>query len=268
MAANRQQAISHKLDLAQVRQGFIGAGVPTELVDEALESYSEAKRRFHLGDHRPQELEGGRFSEAVFRVLQYECRLTITPLGTVLPRVDALLKAFEACTGQSESIRLHIPRTLRLIYDIRNKRDAAHLSDGIDANLQDATLVIANLDWVMAELVRLHHRVGPNEAQRIIEDLVTKEVPAVQEIDGQPVVLAELKPREQAVLMVYRAGSVGVSLDDLSKQLRAPRKDHLRERLLKLDNEKLVLYHPTTGRLHITARGVKYVEEKKLARPA
>jgi hypothetical protein len=42
-----------------------------------------------------------------------------------------------------DSIRLHIPRTFRVIYDIRNKRDAAHLGDGIDPNLQDSTLVSA-----------------------------------------------------------------------------------------------------------------------------
>jgi hypothetical protein len=239
-----------------------------ELVDEALESYSEAKRRFHLSDHRPQEVEGGRFSEAVFRILQHLCGLPVTALGSALPRVDVLVKGFEASIGQPESVRLHIPRTLRLIYDIRNKRDAAHLGDGIDANLQDATLVIGNIDWILAELVRLHHGVSPDEAQRIIEDLVTREVPAVQEIDGQPVILADLKPREQAVLMVYRAGSAGVSLDDLSRQLRAPRKGDLKKRVLTLDREKLVLYRPTTGRVHITTRGVRYVEEKSLARPA
>ena len=49
------------------------------------------------------------------------------------------------------------------------KRDVAHLGDGIDANLQDATLVIGNMDWVMAELVRLHHGVPANAAQKIIE---------------------------------------------------------------------------------------------------
>jgi hypothetical protein len=42
------------------------------------------------------------------------------------------------------------------------------------------------MDWVVAELVRIHHGVTADQAQAIIEDLVTREVPAVQEIDGQP----------------------------------------------------------------------------------
>jgi hypothetical protein len=188
-------------------------------------------------------------------------------LASKLPSVDRLLRTFENGTTQPDSIRLHIPRTLRLIYDVGNKRDAAHLGDGIDPNLQDATLVIGNMDWVMAELIRLYHGVSPDEAQGIIEDIVTREVPAVQEIDGQPVILADLQPREQAVLMLYRAGASGLSLDELASALRVERKDHLKTRLAKLDSTKLILHHPSTGRYYITTRGSRHVEEKKLARP-
>jgi hypothetical protein len=255
------------VDFAQVRQGFLAAKLQQPLVDDLLASYVEVKRRYHLGDHRPQEVEGGRFSEAVFRILQYLCGRTVTPLGRSLPSVDTLLPQFENSTGQPDSVRMHIPRTLRLIYDIRNKRDAAHLGDGIDPNLQDATLVVNNMDWIMAELVRLHHGVGPDQAQRIIEDLVTKEVPAVQEINGQPVILTDLNARDQALLMLYRAGSHGISLDDLAAQLRAPRKDRLNDRLMLLDKERMALAHPQDHRFYVTSKGIRYVEENDLARP-
>lgn len=255
------------MDFTQVRAGFLTAGIPQQLVDELLEAYIEAKRRFHLGDHRPQEVEGGRFSEAAFRVLQHECGLTITPIGRTLPRVDRLLTDIENVTGPPDSVRLHIPRTLRVIYDIRNRRDAAHLADGIDPNLQDATLVITCMDWVVAELVRLHHGVSADEAQAIIEDLVTREVPAIQEIDGQPVILSDLQARDQALLMLYRAGAAGMSVDELAAALRVERKDHLRTRLRRLDEAKLVLEHPESGRFHITHRGSRDVEKRDLARP-
>jgi len=44
--------------------------VPTELLDEVLDAFKEAKRRFYRDDLRPSAIEGGRFSEAVFRILQ------------------------------------------------------------------------------------------------------------------------------------------------------------------------------------------------------
>jgi hypothetical protein len=256
------------VNLASVRQGFVVAGIPARLVGDLLNAYTEAKRRYHLGDHRPQEVEGGRFSEAVFRILQHLSGLDVTPVGKTLPTVDKLLLNFENATTAPDSVRIHIPRTLRLIYDIRNKRNAAHLADGIDPNLQDATLVIGNMDWVMAELVRLHHGVTADEAQEIIADLVTKEVPAVQEIDGQPVILADLQPRDQALLMLYRAGSQGATLEELTTWLRVTRKADLKKRLLKLDLDRLVLHHPTTGQFYITLPGVHYVQNHNLAQPA
>ncbi|HVH50792.1 MAG TPA: hypothetical protein VM690_01495 [Gaiellaceae bacterium] len=255
------------MELDDVRAGFVANGIPVELVDEVLATYTEAKRRFHLRDLRPQEVEGGRFSEAVFRVLQHLCGQRVTPIGKSLPGVDNLLPVFESVTGQPDAVRLHIPRTLRLIYDIRNKRDAAHLSDQIDPNLQDATLVIANMDWVVAELVRLQHNVTADEAQAIIENLVTKEIPAVEEIDGQPVVLSDLSSRDQALLMLYRAGAAGASLEDLADWLRT-RRDHLGDRLAKLDADKRVLRHPRSGRYHLTSKGVRDVEKRNLAQPA
>lgn len=270
MAGNpRQQArrVDSGVNLEQVRAGFVAAGLPADIVSELLASYVETKRRFHLGDHRPQEVEGGRFSEAAFRLLQHDVGVPVTPIGKTLPKVDQLLIKLENSGSPHDSVRLHIPRTLKLIYDIRNKRDAAHLQDGIDPNLQDATLVIGNIDWVMAELVRLHHDVSADQAQRIIEDLVRREVPAVQEIDGQPVILADLQAKDQAMLMLYRAGADGATLDELADSLRAGRKDHLKNRLLKLDDARLVLAHPKTGRFHITSSGQRYVEDHKLAQP-
>lgn len=254
------------MNLDDVAYGFTAAGISRELVRRLVETYVEAKRRFHLDDLRPNEVEGGRFSEAVFRVLQWATTGTSTPLGGNLPKVDDLLQTLRQVprANASDSVRLHIPRTLRLIYDIRNKRDVAHLGDGIDPNLQDATLVVGNMDWVMAELVRLYHGVSANEAQAIIEDLVTREVPVVQDIAGQPVILKKLRPRDQALVLLYRAGAAGATLDDLASSLRVNRKDHLKTRLAKLDADLLVLAHPVTDRYYLTAEGIKDVEKRRL----
>ena len=255
------------MDIDGIREGFIASGIPEDIAVEIVSAYVEAKRRFYLGDHRPQAVEGGRFSEAVFRVLQHRAGTPVTPLGKALPSVDRMLSTFEAAAGQSDSVRLHIPRTLKLIYDIRNKRDVAHLGDSIDPNLQDASLVIANMDWVLAEMVRLDHSVSADQAQATIQNLVRREVPAIEEIDGHPVILADLAPRDQALVLLYRAGASGSSLAELADQLRLARKDNLRSRLLKLDEHKLIFLHPRTGAFHITARGIADVEKRHLAEP-
>lgn len=104
----------------RVRRGFIAAGVPHELVEEVLDSFGEAKGRFYRGDLRPSAIEGGRFSEAVFRILQWRTAAAYTPIGKTLPDVTKLLLTLEN-TQAPDSVRLHIPRTLRVIYDVRNR---------------------------------------------------------------------------------------------------------------------------------------------------
>ena len=84
---------------ADVRQGFAEAGIPAELADMALDAFVEAKRRFYLDDLRPSAIEGGRFSEAVFRILQWCTRQSYTPVGKMLPMVPALLDSLEKASG-------------------------------------------------------------------------------------------------------------------------------------------------------------------------
>jgi hypothetical protein len=176
------------------------------LVDELLDAHEEVKRNYFLGGLRLSAVEGGRFSEAAFRLLQEATGLPVTSLGTQLD-TDKLIRTLAnlPVASHQESLRIHIPRALRLVYDIRNKRDAAHLADGIDPNLQDATLVVATVDWILAEFVRLYHNVSADEASRIVESLVTRQAPVVQEIDG---FLKVLKPSlgasEHMLVLLYQ----------------------------------------------------------------
>ena len=129
------------------------------LVKALLDAHAEAKRDFYLGGLRLSAVEGGRFCEAAFRLLQDITEHRYTPLNKTLPKTDDLIFRLSQLDSSkfNDAVRLHIPRSLRLVYDIRNKRDTAHLSDGIDPNLQDATLVVTVIDWVLAEFIRLYH---------------------------------------------------------------------------------------------------------------
>lgn len=249
----------------RVRQGFTDAGIPSALVDQLLESFAEAKRRFYRGDLRPSEIEGARFSEAMFRILEWSTTGTFTPLGTTLPRVDRLMDRL-ANTKASDSVRLHIPRTLRLIYDIRNKRDVAHLGDGIDPNEQDATLVVRNMEWALAELVRLHHSVPANEAHNIIQDLVSKEIPLIQVFDGYPRVLRTLKASEHFLLLLYWRGADGAVQGELRTWARPPMRANMLRTLRTLDERHLI--HRTDDLHFITRLGEKHVENLRLIEPA
>lgn len=239
-----------------------------KLVDELLAAYGDAKAEFYLGGLRLQAVEGGRFCEAAFRLLEEETTGSFTPLGKQV-NTDSLIRTLGGlpAAAHPDAIRLHIPRTLRVIYDIRNKRDAAHLADGIDPNLQDATLVVACLDWVLAEFVRLWHKVSPHEAQEIVEDLVTRRVPVIQDFDGFLKVLKPDLTRGQHVLaLLYQRGAAGATVDQLRSWARPAMRKKLMEILERLEHQHNYV-HRTDALLRITERGRAYVEESDMLQP-
>jgi hypothetical protein len=249
----------------RIRDGFISAGMPQVLVDEVLEAFAEAKRRFYRDDLRPSAIEGGRFSEAVFRVLQWITTRAYVPLGKTLPSVDQLLVTLQNAAGP-DSVRLHIPRTLRLIYDVRNKRDVAHLADGIDPNEQDASLVVRNMEWVLAELVRLFHHMPPAAAHRVITELVSKDVPLIQVFDGFPRVLRQLKVSQHVLVLLYWRGTQGATFDELHAWARPPMRGNLRRALRTLDERDRI--HLRGDRYVLTRLGEREVETSRLVEPA
>lgn len=249
----------------RVRQGFIAAGIPAELVEELLEAFAEAKRRFYRDDLRPSEIEGGRFTEAVFRILEWTTTQNYTALGDTLPKVPTLMGKLEQATTAADSVRFHIPRTLRLIYDVRNKRDVAHLGDGIDPNQQDATLVVRNMEWVLAELVRLFHNVSSAEAHGIIVDLVSKDIPLIQVFDGFPRVLKQLRASDHFLVLLYWRGAEGATLDELRSWARAPMRTQIRRTLNGLDGKDLI--HLRADRYLLTHLGEKDLESRMLLEP-
>lgn len=250
--------------LQTVRQGLV-ASLDARLADELLAAYQEAKRNFYLGGLRLSAVEGGRFCEAAFRLLQQRTTGKFDALGKQVDS-DALIKLLANIPAalQPESVRLHIPRALRVVYDIRNKRDNAHLADGIDPNLQDASLVVAVLDWVLAEFVRLYHSVTPNEARNMVENIVTRIAPAVEDFDGFLKVLRiDLGASDFMLLLLYQRGPQGATFADLESWARPKMRTNLRRTLTSLEHEKSYV-HGKNDTFRITRSGQQYVEANRL----
>lgn len=257
-------------DLAAAEAGFLSAGIPAALVKELLEAYSEAKKRFHLGDLRYNIVAGGRFSEAAFRILQWATKSgTYTPMGGKLPGIPTLLSEFAKDKSHDDSLRLHIPRVLQGIYEIRNNRNGPHLG-AIDVNLMDATLVVHGMDWALAELVRLYHNLSANEAQALVDDLVAKEVPAMQIFDGYPRILKDLSQPNHILVLLYWRGSEGATRAELAGWLPKNRsrssQSNLSANLRRLSDRHLV--HDSGSLIRITIPGEHEVESKRLIEPA
>ena len=147
-----------------------------------------------------------------------------------------------------------------MIYDIRNKRNTAHLGDGIDPNDQDATLVISAIDWVLAEFVRLYYGVTANEAQRIISNIVSRKAPVVQDFDGYLKILnPKLSVSDRILVLLYQRGAKRATFDELSSWVRPKMRTNLKRTLEQLEHDKAQI-HMSRGSYQITASGVQQAE--------
>lgn len=243
---------------AEIRAS-IAAAATEPLADKLLEEYEALTHRFHLGDYRPSELSGGRFGEAAYRVCQQVLLHKHTPIGKTLPKTDDVEKDLLGATGD-DAYRIHIPRTLRVIYDLRNKRDVAHLGAGVSPNLTDASLILGCASWVMAEFVRLSHKCDIATAQMIVDGLVQRRVPLLwTEDDMVRVLKPELTFKDKTLVVLNHFHPEWVMDSDLFKWVEYSTLTHFRRNVLT-PLHKAAMIHHKGDRSKILPPGLRYVE--------
>lgn len=238
--------------------------LPDELVDALLTSYQEIKRNFFLGRHEPSELNGGKFCEVCFRILEHETSEgTYTPFGVHIPDIIGRLRSFENIPSSSanESYRIHIPRVLVSMYNIRNKRGVGHIGGDVNPNRTDSTYLVASADWAMAELFRVHYQCSLDEAQEIVHSIVQRPLALVHELEeAKRVLLPHLTHRDQTLLLLASEFPKRVSVSDLIEWIEPANKSRYRNSVLqKLHSERLIEFKDLDWCV-ILPPGLNYVE--------
>lgn len=253
------------MNLAQLKAEIAAASEPA-LADELVDAYEELKSRYFRHDFRPGELEAGRFAEAAFRILQLKATGSYTPVGKTMPKLPALIQNLESTDASKvhESIRLHIPRVLAAVYNVRNRRDVGHIAADVDANSMDAEYVVAACSWVLAEFIRLFHQCSPEEAQAYVEAIVRRRAPLVQMFGETPFVLQPgLPAKDEILILLYHQGSLGASLDQLDEWLPTVERKVMNARVSELERQRRYIRR-MDGRIFITDTGSETVESRLL----
>ena len=210
---------------------------PPEIVEHVIKAYREMLQAYRLEKWKPSELDAGHFVEAVRRLLENCLFGSYTgfdsSLGSFSP---AILNRYESATGD-ESYRI-IPRVLYGMYCIRNKRGVGHIA-AISPNKMDATGIVYSAKWVLAELIRIAGQAQPEEAHRLTDAILDRQVDLIWE-DGETFMILDksLKAQDRILVTLYKKDYL--SVEELRGKVVYTNKTNFRKIILKLRSEKLI----------------------------
>lgn len=242
------------------------AGIPPGLRDPLIEEYRGIVTAFNESRWKLSVLDAGRFCEIAFSILkgQLDGAFPATPSKpSDFPGACKALESKPPITTGDRSIRILIPRTLPALYEIRNNRNVGHVGGDVRPNKMDAAYVRDAATWVMAELVRVFHRVSTDEAQHAVDSLVERRTPLIWEQDGILRVLDATMATPDRVLVLLHRQVDWCDVKRLVEWTKYGNPSRFRAQILgDLDRKLLVEYSIQRDQAMLTPLGVSDVENR------
>ena len=209
----------------------------------------------------PAELNGGKLCEAVYTVIRGRID------GSYPPRAHGPRNMIDACRAlereqwHERSIKIQIPKMLIALYEIRNQRGVGHNGAEVNPNHMDAVAVVHMSKWLVAELVRVLHSLSTDEATKIIDALVEREVELVWSSgEIRRVLKPNLTLKQKALLLLLSQPGEVWELD-LLKWIEQPNLARFRRDVLRPAHKaKLIELDEQAGTIRLLPPGVEFAE--------
>ena len=240
-------------------QAVLGAVYPTELASSMLTSYKNALIEYKKGHWQYFGNEVGQFIEVARRIIEHQLDGKYTPLTDKLSIFsEKVLAAYEGHSGAvSEVYRIVIPRILYAMYCLRNKRGMIHKSH-IIPNKMDASVLLGNTKWVLAELFRQASTLPFAEPENAIDSIMCRETSLVWDTGSSLRILdAKMAARDKVLCLLYIKD--GQNETDLQYNIEYKNSSNFREILKSLHKEKLIEY--SGGKCTISPIGIQKAEK-------
>jgi predicted transcriptional regulator with HTH domain len=229
--------------------------IDTKIINKIFEHHSALKKAFYLQDWEKCLVRGGKLGEAVMKAIYFIRTGKVTRQVQVEAEINEVYKRSDL----PESIRLLIPRAIRILYDQRSKRGGAHGS--FDPNAMDCAMVVPIADWTVGELVRLYCTAAPDRAMKFVIGITAKSIPYVERIGEDYVVLLKrASARQEIAYILYTRYPDRSRTSELTKWIPNHSSSNVRLSLANMRKAKLV--HSDSGGYVLTVLGIKAVEQE------
>ncbi len=238
--------------------------LPNELRENLAKHFKEIILNYKENRWEPSELNGAKFSESVFRLLEWYTSKdnSYTPFGDKIEPFNDKLRQFENKTIFSNSVRFHIPKMLAVIYSLRNDRGVGHIGGDVNPNHMDSVAILYIAKWIMAELIRIFHTLSLSEAQNLVEKIVEKEIPVVWRIsDKKRVLNTQLKFEDKTLVLLYSEYPEPTNERDLINWVEHSNPTVYRKILSNLHRDKFLEYDRKSSLINISPKGIRFVEQ-------
>ena len=223
---------------------------PADVVNSLLNVYVKSIGEYRKGQWKYVVNELGQFIECSRMMIEHKLG---TPGITLSSRLDIFddgqLKKWESTAGSVE-YRVIIPRVLFSMACIRNKRGAIHVND-IDPNCMDASLLLNEAKWVLAEFFRLSSQLSFTETEETVKSITNKETSLIWHVNGITRVMDwSMSTKDQILILLYDRDKQ--TDRELQKSVEYGHTTKFRGHLLDLHKKRLIEYDGLTCTLSTT----------------
>ncbi|MFB6158683.1 MAG: hypothetical protein ABEJ95_03405 [Candidatus Nanohalobium sp.] len=197
----------------EIKNQLVEGGLHEDSVNGMLRHYQKMQFYLKSGEYEAAGVHVGKFCENIANILHdkfFGNPLKSPGVGTIVDKVK-----HEKDAGEPKIIRVTMTRFLRATYDIRNKRDSAHVNLDISVSHSDTQTAVRMCSWMLSELIRSY---GILEDMDDIEEGIEEDID--EEIDKASREIESLASVNYAFIDQYDERRMIASTDlDLGEEL-------------------------------------------------
>jgi hypothetical protein len=235
--------------------------IPKGLRDPLFAEYDSIIQNYLESKWSPTELSAGKFCEIVFTIVANYVSGAYPNKPTKPQSFVTACRALESQAGLPRSFQILIPRLLPALYEVRNNRGVGHIGGDVDPNAMDSSLVVSSVKWILAELIRVLHRLSVHEAQEVVNDLAEITIPLVWTHNGKKRVLNTKTTLKEQVLILSASTVGGCTKENLEEWIEPENKAYLNKTIRALHKERLLEFMESTGHVKVLPPGVALIAQ-------
>jgi hypothetical protein len=249
----------------QLIEQFALKNIDRRLAEELIKEYKMVRKQDFFGHVEETITHSGRFSELVVAFIKNCVSGKAVSIDDV--HFDDLLNEiynYPKKSAEERILTLAIPRVITSVYTIRSKKDVVHVKK-IDPDFFDTSYCVAACSWVLSQLVLLFYTSNSKEANNLINSMLEKRGPFVEEFEnGSARLLEQGMPFLDRILLVLYNFYPSRKNPSFVAQTMMSSPYYVKDQMARL--EKAFLIHTNSEGSKLTKKGIEKVEKEILVK--